>query len=154
MEEARPAPLFFIKEFGYRCLLLSLDKVPEYSDVINLIQTDESERSGRGVPLIIDRYGKDALAFRENAIVISIPFRRISDIDPSIAAAEADKAALHPCRRQILKKIRATQEQLMSSMSIGKTVLQNNIRFLKKKAYITRVSSNKKYSAEYTAPKS
>jgi len=87
LEEARPAPSFLLKEFGYRCLLLSLDKVPEYSDVINLIQTDESERSGRGVPLITDRYGKDALAFRENAIVISIPFRRISVIDPSNTGA-------------------------------------------------------------------
>lgn len=27
--ESKASPLFFIKEFGYRCLLLSLDKVPE-----------------------------------------------------------------------------------------------------------------------------
>lgn len=31
----------------------------------------------------------------------------------------------------------------MSSMGIGKTAIQNNIRFLKKKAYITRAGSHK-----------
>ena len=33
-----------MREFGNTCILLALDKILEYSDVINLIQTDERNR--------------------------------------------------------------------------------------------------------------
>ena len=42
--ETKAAPLFSVREFGNTCILLSLDKILEYSDVINLIQTDERNR--------------------------------------------------------------------------------------------------------------
>lgn len=42
--KTKASPLFSVKEFGYTCILLSLDKVLEYADVINLIQVDESKR--------------------------------------------------------------------------------------------------------------
>lgn len=42
--ETKAAPLFSVREFGNTCILLALDKILEYSDVINLIQTDERNR--------------------------------------------------------------------------------------------------------------
>lgn len=42
------------------------------------LQLHISERSGRGVPIITQVYGKDAFEFRENAIVVTIPFEKIS----------------------------------------------------------------------------
>lgn len=49
-----------------------------------LLQLHISERTGRGVPKITEVYGKGTYEFRENSIVVSIPFIRVSteDEDP------------------------------------------------------------------------
>ena len=38
------SPLFSVKEFGNTCILLSLEKILDYSDVINMVQADEKNR--------------------------------------------------------------------------------------------------------------
>lgn len=38
------------------------------------LQLHISEKSGRGVPKIIETYGKEVFEFRENSIVVNIPF--------------------------------------------------------------------------------
>lgn len=43
------------------------------------LQLHISEKSGRGVPQITEVYGKGAFTFRENSIVVMIPFTRIRD---------------------------------------------------------------------------
>lgn len=43
-----------------------------------LLQLHISERTGRGVPKITEVYGKGTYEFRENSIVVSIPFTRVS----------------------------------------------------------------------------
>ena len=40
------------------------------------LQLHISERSGRGVPKITKVYGREAYDFRENSIVVTIPFSR------------------------------------------------------------------------------
>lgn len=54
----------------------------DYMDM--LLQLHISERTGRGVPKITEVYGKGTYEFRENSIVVSIPFTRVSteDEDP------------------------------------------------------------------------
>ena len=42
-----------------------------------LIQLHISEKSGRGVPRIVKEYGQEAFEFRDNAIVVTIPFKRL-----------------------------------------------------------------------------
>ena len=42
-----------------------------------LLQLHISEKSGRGVPKIIEAYGKEVFDFRDNAIVVTIPFNRL-----------------------------------------------------------------------------
>ena len=51
-----------------------------------LLQLHISERTGRGVPKITEIYGKETYEFRENSIVVSIPFTRVSteEIPPVI----------------------------------------------------------------------
>ena len=41
------------------------------------LQLHISERTGRGVPKITEVYGKETYEFRENSIVVSIPFTRV-----------------------------------------------------------------------------
>jgi len=225
--KTKASPLYSVKEFGNTCILLSLDKVLEYADVINIIQADESrrittrkdvalfdmsafreavinafvhnkwidgnalmitvysnrieilsrgtlapkqtiegfymgesipvnqklseiflqlhisERSGRGVPKIIDSYGKDVFDFRENSIVVNIPFNWINNVGDKVG----DKRPLNDRRKKILEEIRnnpnVTQAQLSKIIGIGLTAIENNIRFLKENEYIERVGSNK-----------
>ena len=41
------------------------------------LQLHISEKTGRGVPKIMEVYGKEAFDFRQNSIVVTIPFNRI-----------------------------------------------------------------------------
>ena len=231
--ETKGSPLFSIKEFGNTCILLSLDKILEYGDVINLIQTDErgrrlqrkdiplfdndafrealvnafvhnkwvdgnapmitvfsnrieilsrgplapgqtrqgfyqgesipvnqklsdlflqlhiSERSGRGVPKITEVYGENAFEFRENSIVVSLPYNRIDGdmVDNPVDNVVDNSNDLNKTQQKILMEIRnnpnVTQPQLAILVGIGKTAVQNNIVVLKRKGLIERVGSNK-----------
>lgn len=42
-----------------------------------ILQLHISEQTGRGVPAIVDAYGKDAFRFSENNIKVTIPFERV-----------------------------------------------------------------------------
>ena len=45
------------------------------------LQLHISENTGRGVPKVVEKYGKDAYQFRENTILVTIPFRWIHAVD-------------------------------------------------------------------------
>lgn len=224
--ETKGSNLFSVREFGYNCLLYSLDEVLRYGDVLNLIQTDESERvmerpetplfdneafreaiinaflhnfwvsgnepmisvfsnrmeilsrgtlaptqtmegfflgesvpvneklseiflqlhisekSGRGVPKIIEIYGKDAFTFRENSIVVTIPFQKIKKVDKKVK-----KKALSARRQRILEEIqinpKITANELHQLLGISTTAVENNLKFLKENSYIERVGARK-----------
>ena len=59
--------LFSVREFGYNCLLYSLDELLRFGDVLNIIQADERNRivERKDVPLF------DSKAFNE-AIINSV----------------------------------------------------------------------------------
>lgn len=90
-------------------------------------------------------YGTDAFEFRENSIVVTIPFEKMT---PDVGDKVGDKKKnLNSTCRLILKEMRnnpnITQPQLMDIVGIGKTAIQNNISYLRKSGYIERVGSNK-----------
>lgn len=116
------------------------------------LQVHISERSGRGVPRIVGRYGRDCYEFRENSIVVTIPFDRID----SDRGAAGDKPThnvgdnpirLNDTQRKVLDVMRdnpnVTHAQLMSSLGLGKTSIQNAVSYLRKSGVIVRVGSNK-----------
>ena len=71
--------LFSVREFGNDCLLYSLDAVLRYGDVLNLIQTDETDRvvERKEVPLF------DNKAFREAVINAVLHNRWVDGNDPT-----------------------------------------------------------------------
>lgn len=238
----KASKLYSVREFGNNCILVSLDKVIEYGDVLNIMQADEaerivtrnevplfdtqafkeaiinafvhnlwvdgnapmitvysdrleilsrgklppkqtitgfylgesvpvnqklsdiflqlhiSERSGRGVPKITDVYGREAFEFRENSIVVTIPFNKIdSEAVDKMADIVIDKAVdkvidksrggLSEISIRIMEEMRhnpgITQPQLAKKLGVGKTTIQKNISYLKKNSFIDRVGSNK-----------
>ncbi len=215
-----------VREFGYQCLLYTLDDVLRYGDVLNIIQADEtkrvverkdvplfenaafreavinafvhnlwvtgnepmitvfsdrieilsrgtldeeqtmegffrgesvpvnrklseiflqlhiSEKTGRGVPIITECYGRNAFEFREKSIAVKIPFRWINVKDD-------EKVSVH---------LSGTQEKVLSAMrdnpdvrktdlerivGVSRTAIDNAVSHLKKNGLIEHVGANK-----------
>lgn len=118
------------------------------------LQLHISERSGRGVPKITDVYGREAFEFRENSIVVTIPFNKIDSkaadkmVDKVIdKAIDKSRGGLSEVSIRIMEEMRhnpgITQPQLAEKLGVGKTTIQKNISHLKKNGFIGRVGSNK-----------
>ena len=112
------------------------------------IQLHISEKSGRGVPKIVEVYGRDAFTFEENDIVVTIPFDRINRVGDNVGDKVGNNTkALNPTRQTIISEMRnnpnITKVELSRILGISTTAIDNNISFLKKNGYIERIGSNK-----------
>ncbi|MCD7884003.1 MAG: ATP-dependent DNA helicase [Lachnospiraceae bacterium] len=119
-----------------------------FSDIF--LQLHISERSGRGVPLITKVYGQEAFEFRENSIVVTIPFTFFSTNDrEKVGDKVGDKSAvrLNPTRQRIVEEMRnnpnVTLPQLTSMIGLSYKTIEKNVSYLKKNKIIDRVGSNK-----------
>lgn len=222
----KASKLFSVRDFGFNCILYSLEELLRYGDVLNIIQTDEkdrvverkeiplfdnevfreviinailhnkwveenepmitvykdrieilsrgylaptqtlngffkgefipvnsklseiflqlhiSEKSGRGVPKIVEKYGKEVFDFRENSIVVTLPFNWISERKDNLKDIK-----LSENRKNIILEMRnnpnITKEELTKIIGISSTAIDKNISYLKTQGFITRVGSNK-----------
>ena len=231
--ETKASNLFSVREFGYNCLLYTLDELLRYGDVLNLIQADErnrvverkdvplfeskafneaiinavlhnkwvegnepmisvfsnrieilsrgtlapsqtmegffsgesvpvneklseiflqlhiSEKSGRGVPKIVETYGQQAISFNENSIVVTIPFNWINAVGDKVGNKVGNKndVRMTPNRNKIMLEIRnnpnVTAAQLSMILKISVTAVQKNLKYLKNAGCIERIGSNK-----------
>ncbi len=117
------------------------------------LQLHISEKSGRGVPKIIETYGKDAFTFRENSIVVTIPFKKLSKVGKKVGEKVGNKSSddpkrkLNPRRARIVAEMRdnpnVTAAELSTMLAVSETAIDNNIKYLKENDYIERVGSNK-----------
>ncbi|MBQ4259013.1 MAG: putative DNA binding domain-containing protein [Lachnospiraceae bacterium] len=102
------------------------------------LQLHISEKSGRGVPKIVGLYGKDAYSFRENSIVVTIPFRRVNKV---VNKPLSDR------RKCIISAMKAnpfiTTKEIGQLIGINVSAVQKNILFLKENQYIERIGSDK-----------
>lgn len=103
-----------------------------------------SDKSGRGVPKIVENYSRNAFEFRDNSIVVTIPFnynRKVSD-NPITR-----KHGLNLTRERIISEMRhnpnITKAELVVLLCISNTAVDNNIRYLRENGYIIRVGENK-----------
>lgn len=123
------------------------------------LQLHISEKTGRGVPKITEKYGKDAFEFRENAIVVKIPFNWINVMGNKLGDKMGNKVGnksassteqnihLNETQLMILNFIRdnnnITKKQLQEKTSKSKTTVDNTISFLREHGLIERIGSNK-----------
>ena len=236
--KTKASKMYSVKEFGYKCLLYSLNDVLNYGEVMNIPQADEegrvmernevmlfdfdcfreaiinaflhnewvnlnepmitfysdrieilsrgslpplqtlngfyeghsvpvndklselfmqlhiSEKTGRGIPTITNKYGKESIKVSENNIIVTIPFNRINDASDKVGDKVGDNvgdklnsAWLNFSQIKVLAEIRnnpnITKPQLMVKCNLGKTSIDNIIKILKNKGYIKRVGANK-----------
>ena len=228
----KAAPLYSVREFGNTCLLISLDRVLDYIDVLNVVQADErnrvverkdvplmepkpvreaiinafvhnrwidgnapmftvysdrleivshgamapkqtiegffkgvsvpvnqklsdmflqlhiSERSGRGVPKIVEAFGRESYEFRDGSIALTIPFNRIDAIESENPNPVAKiPANLNRTQQRVLEEIRndpnVTYNQIAAAIGKGKSTINNAVRFLREHGYIERMGSDK-----------
>ncbi|MDO4537286.1 MAG: putative DNA binding domain-containing protein, partial [Coriobacteriales bacterium] len=225
----KAAPLFTVREFGNSCLLVSIDKVLEYGDVLNVPQADEhgrvverkevslfdadawreavinafvhnqwttgigpsftafsdrieilsrgtlapeqtvegffagesvpvnkalaerilqlhiSEGSGRGVPKIVERYGRESIDLREKSICVTLPFERVGAArQPSLMQEQGLRGEpLSANRQRILSIMRdnpsVSQSELATIVGISRNAITKNIAWLKKQGFVERV---------------
>lgn len=115
-----------------------------------------SEKTGKGVPLIVKKYGRSAFEIDENTIVVTIPFNRInimsdSDVsDKNSTATESlknNRVALTKNQNDIINQIvdnpYITIEELMNNLSLSDSGVRRNIKKLKDSGYIKRNGSSK-----------
>lgn len=110
------------------------------------LQLHISERSGRGVPKIVETYGRDCYEFREGSIALTIPFNRVETIRFNSSTASTT-TYLNSTQQQVLAAIRdnpnITHDQIALTIGKGTTTAQKAVRFLRSNGYIERVGSNK-----------
>lgn len=111
------------------------------------LQLHISEKSGRGIPIITETYGKESITFRENSIVVTIPFTRIHKAGEKVDAITENRPALNARRQTILLEIAQnpyiTKQELAEMLGISSTAVDNNILFLKKNKFIERIGKNR-----------
>lgn len=118
------------------------------------LQLHLSERTGRGVPIILDNYGKEAFEFASNWIQVTIPFNFIKAVDYNISKKVANKAGQKVVNKQlsknqaeIVKNIRnnanITVSALSKAVGIGHTAIQNNLNYLQEIGIIIRHGARK-----------
>ena len=115
------------------------------------LQLHISEKSGRGVPIIVSAYGKGAIAFRENSIVITIPFTRIHKVGEKVGERVGESQENRPplsARRQAIilemsQNPYVTKPELADKLGVSTTAIDNNISFLRKNGYLERVGKTK-----------
>lgn len=111
-----------------------------------------SDKSGRGVPKIIENYSKNAFEFRDNSIVVTIPFNANRKVGNKVGNKVGDKVVtrkhgLNSTREKILSEMRhnpnITKMELIAIIGISDTAIDNNIRYLRVNGYIKRIGENK-----------
>ena len=105
------------------------------------LQLHISEKTVRGIPTIVLKYGK-VIALKDNNIIITFPFNRINNVSDNVGDKTLNISAI-----KVLAEIRnnpnITKHQLMIKCDLGKTSIDNIIKKLKGINYIERIGANK-----------
>ena len=112
-----------------------------------ILAKNEGVENGRCIQKITEVYGKEVFDFKENSIVVTIPFNRINAIVGDNVVDKVGDKKLNATKQKILNEMRnnpnITHPQLMNILGLGKTAIQNNISYLRMNGFIERVGSNK-----------
>ena len=117
---------------------------PELATIF--LQLRLSERSGMGVPKILRAYGKEAFAFNENSIVVTLPFHKMKinepkvdhPVDQSLGATKIKIVGL------FLDKNTMTSKEMAQSLGLSIQAIKKNVKQLKDSGVIERIGDNRK----------
>lgn len=113
------------------------------------LQLRISERSGRGVPKIVGRYGKDSIKIEKNRIIVTIPFEKIEVNKFIVTNKVSNKVSnkVNGTKEKIISAIRnnpnVTINQLMVITGLSEPGVKKNLKQLKDAGIIARIGANK-----------
>lgn len=115
------------------------------------LQLRLSERSGRGVPKIISRYGRDSIKIEKNRIIVTIPFEKIGGYmhyDVKNKVENKVKIKLNESQEIIVNAMRDNPNvktaKLMALTGLSESGVNRNLKKLKDLGRIERIGSLKK----------
>lgn len=118
------------------------------------LQLRLSERSGRGVPKIVSKYGRDSIRIEKNRVIVTIPFNKIDAIqdgESNIVQTTDEKKAinsLNSSQKSIVMYMRdnpnVTIGRLIKITHLSESGISKNIRILKELGIIERIGSDRK----------
>ena len=114
------------------------------------LQLRISERSGRGVPKIVGKYGKQSIFIEKNRIVVTIPFKKI-ELNKSIPSEnKVDSKMDHKFNKSQLLIVSTiknnpniTAKQLTTITGLSEIGVKKNMKILKDKGIVKRNGANK-----------
>ena len=105
------------------------------------------------IGIVFNLFYIDAFEFRENSIVVTIPFNKNRKVGNKVGneigntLVATRKHGLNDTRKRILSEMRhnpnITKAELVIIIGISDTAIDNNIRYLKNNGYLERIGSNK-----------
>lgn len=114
------------------------------------LQLRLSERSGRGVPKIVSRYGKGAIKIEKNRITVMIPFQRLdNEIHTEVKTKVKNKVKinLNDSQKKIIEAMRENPNvktvRLMTITGLSESGVNRNLKKLKELGLIERIGSLK-----------
>lgn len=113
------------------------------------LQLRISERSGRGVPKIVGRYGKEAIQIEKNRIIVTIPFDKIGVNSFVVSNKVSNKVSdkLNKTKLKMIELIRdnpnITINQFSIMLKLSEPAIKKNLKQLKESGHIQRIGSNK-----------
>ena len=106
---------------------------------------DIVDHTGHGVPIIIEKYGRDAFEISDNHIIVTVPFD--SEVMKSINVGINVGINLNAMERKIIELIlndpTLTAEKLSIEINKTKRTAERYLKSLQEKGYIERSGSNK-----------
>ena len=114
------------------------------------LQLRLSERSGRGVPKIVSRYGKGAIKIEKNRIIVTIPFQRIDNethAEVKNKVKNKVKININDSQKKIIETMRDNPNvktvRLMAITGLSESGVNRNLKKLKELGLIERIGSLK-----------
>lgn len=111
--------------------------------------THLSERTGKGNPLIVSTFGKEAFDISDSSIKVTIPYNWQHKFESEPIDKLSDKLVdkLTKTEIRILDLIcmasHLSQPEIASQLGVGKTTIQNAIIHFKQLGIIERIGANK-----------
>ena len=104
--------------------------------IISSVTMNIRQKSGRGVPKIVEIYGREAFKFEENDIVVTIPFNRVGRVGNNVGDKVGNKqSTLNQTRQTILSEMRnnpnitkAELSRILGISTMGRYNTRENIR--------------------------
>ena len=106
-------------------------------------QLDIVDHTGHGIPIIVEKYGKEAFEINDNYIMVTIPFDEdvmaTINVGINVGINDVEKIILE----ELLKNPQLTSAELSIVINKSKRTVERYVKALQEKGYIERVGANK-----------